>query len=109
VSAESFARSIERLLNEVGHWEQGRWWSRPSAPGGPAPPTRGDLAYKLVQRLADHGADAEDRPHRPVPRENDLVLADQIRVLADDLLAAEASDEQLRLAIDEVEALRRTL
>jgi hypothetical protein len=102
---EAFAAVIERLLNQVGHWEQGRWWSHPRD----TPETRGDLVYALVQRLADHGADAEGRPHRPVPRETDLALADQIRVMADDLLAAGASPSVLRAAADDVEAVRRAL
>jgi hypothetical protein len=103
---EAFAAVIERLLNQVGHWEQGRWWSRPSAPPSP---TRGDLVYGLVQRLADHGADAEGRPHRPVPREHDMVLADQLRVLADDLLTAGTPPAVLRAATDDVEAVRRAI
>jgi len=44
-----------------------------------------------------------------VPRENDLVLADQIRVLADDLLAADPAPDRLRAATDDVEAVRRAL
>ena len=46
--------------------------------------------YALVQRLADLGADAEHRPPRPVPWVGELVLPDQLRVMADDLLAATA-------------------
>jgi hypothetical protein len=107
---DAFAAVIERMLNQVRHWEQARWWSRPPAPGSAGvPPTRGDLVYGLVQRLADHGADAEGRPHRPVPRENDLVLADQIRVLADDLLAADPAPDRLRAATEDVEAVRHAL
>jgi hypothetical protein len=102
---EAFAAVIERLLNQVGHWEQSRWWSRP-ANRGRAAPTRGDLVYGLVQRLADHGADAEGRPYRTVPRENDLALPDQIRVLSDDLLAADAPPAVLQAATDDVEAVR---
>jgi hypothetical protein len=79
-----FATSVDRLHNQVRHWEQGRWWSRTHG----ATATRGDLMYALVQRLADLGADAEHRPRRPVPREHDMVLPDQLRVLADDLVAA---------------------
>jgi hypothetical protein len=109
VSAESFATSIDRLLNQVRHWEQARWWSRPPAPGGPVLPTRADLVYALVQRLADRGADAETRPPRPVPRVSDLVLPDQIRVMADDLLAADASGEKLTRAAEDVETLRRRI
>ncbi len=107
---EAFAAVIDRLLNQVGHWEQGRWWSRPSSPASTeVAPTRGDLVYALVQRLADHGADAEGRPRRPVPREHDLVLADQLRVLADDLLAASGPTAVLRAATDDVEAVRRAI
>jgi hypothetical protein len=107
---DPFAAAVERLLRQVGHWEQGRWWSRPPAPGSAdTPPTRGDLVYGLVQRLADHGAEAEGRPRRVVPRENDLVLADQIRVLADDLLAVGAPDAVLRAATDDIEAVRHAL
>ena len=107
----AFATSVDRLINQVAHWEQGRWWSRPDSrrAAGPVPPTRADLAYGLVQRLADLGADAEGRPRRPVPRLNDLVLPDQLRVMADDLLAADASEDLLKLAADDVEALRHSL
>jgi hypothetical protein len=83
-----FATSVDRLHNQVRHWEQGRWWSRTSG----ATATRGDLTFALIQRLADLGADAEQRPRRPVPREHDMVLPDQLRVLADDLLAAAGSE-----------------
>jgi hypothetical protein len=45
------------------------------------------VLYALVQRLADLGADAEGRPPRAVPRpEHDLVLPDQLEVMAADLL-----------------------
>ena len=107
----AFATSVDRLLNLVGHWEQGRWWARPDVrhAAGSVAPTRADLAYGLVQHLADLGADAEDRPRRPVPRLNDLVLPDQLRVTADDLMAAGASEDLLKLAADDVDALRHTL
>jgi hypothetical protein len=65
--------------------------------------------YALVQRLADRGADAERRPRRSVPRSTDLALPDQLRVMADDLIAAEPSDDTLKLAADDVEAVRRAL
>jgi hypothetical protein len=45
--------------------------------------------HDLVQEVADLAADAEGQPHRPVPRlDNDLALADQLRVVAADLIAA---------------------
>jgi len=109
VSVESFATGIERLLNQVRHWEQARWWSRPPVLTDRMPPTRADLVFGLVQRLADHGADAEHRPRREVPRQNDLILPDQIRVMADDLLAAGAPDDLLARAAADVDGLRTRL
>ena len=98
-----FATAVERLHNHVRHWEQGRWWARK---GGA---TRGDLMYALVQRLADLAAEAEHQPPRVVPREHDMVLPDQLRVLADDLLAAGPSPDLLATATSAVEDLRFTL
>jgi hypothetical protein len=97
-----FATSVDRLHNQVRHWEQGRWWSRTAGTSG----TRGDLMYALVQHLADLGADAEHRPRRPVPREHDMVLPDQLRVLADDLLAAAPPEPVLAEASAAVNDLR---
>lgn len=97
-----FASSVDRLHNQVRHWEQGRWWGR--TPGATA--TRGDLAYALIQHLADLGADAEHRARRPVPREHDMVLPDQLRVLADDLLAASPPEAVLAEAAAAVDDLR---
>ena len=74
-----FSTAVDRLLNQVGHWEQPRW----SADG------RADRVFALVQRLADRAADAEGRARRPVPRAGDLLLPDQLRVMRDDLLAAD--------------------
>lgn len=98
-----FAVAVDRLHNQVRHWEQGRWWSRT---GGI---TRGDLVYALVQRLADLAADAERQPRRVVPREHDMVLPDQLRVLADDLLAATAPAPTLGEATAAVNDLRLRL
>jgi hypothetical protein len=106
VTADDFATSVHRLLNQIRHWEQSRW-SAPAA-GSPAP-SRADSVYALVQRLADLGADAEGRCARAVPRPGDLVLPDQLRVMSDDLIAARASDETLKLATAEVNELRHAL
>jgi hypothetical protein len=100
-----FAASVERLHNQVRHWEQGRWWSR--TPGATA--TRGDLMFALVQRLADLAADAEQVPRRPLPREHDMVLPDQLRVLADDFLAAAPPEPLLAEAAGAVEEIRYAL
>jgi hypothetical protein len=98
MSQQDFPTSIDRLLNQVRHWGQARWRR-----------TRADLAYGLVQRLADLGADAERRDRRSVPRVGDLVLPDQLRVMADDLLAAAPPEEVTRQATDEVNAVRHAL
>ncbi|BFU46902.1 hypothetical protein [Krasilnikovia sp. MM14-A1004] len=104
MTAQEFATSIDRLLTRVGHWEQGRWWAHT-----PAGPTKADLAYGLVQHLADLCADAEGRGHRTVPRLVDPVLPDQLRVTADDLLAADPGPDVFAGARAEVDALRRVL
>jgi hypothetical protein len=93
-----FRTSVDRLLNQVGHWEQGRW----SADG------RAEAVHSLIQRLADLAAGAEGRPPLPVPRLSDLTLPDQLRVMADDLAAA-ASPETLTAAAADVEEVRRAL
>ena len=94
-----FATSIERLLNQVRYWEQPRW----RVDG------RNDRTYTLVQLLADLGADAEGRPRRPVPREHDMILPDQLRVMADDLLATDPPPAVLDEATAAVDELRHNL
>ncbi len=100
MTAADFRTSIDRLLTQVGHWEQSRWAH---------PPTKADTVYALVQHLADLTADAEGRPHRRVPRMSDLILADQLRVMADDLLSASAPAETLRDATTAVDKVRHAL
>lgn len=110
MTAPHLATSIDRLLNQVGHWEQSRWWTYLPAPAaGSVARTRGDLVYALVQHLADLGADAEHRPHRPVPRLADLVLPDQLRVVADDLLTATPPVSTLKRAAEETVTTHRSL
>ncbi|WP_250001118.1 hypothetical protein [Actinoplanes sp. M2I2] len=94
-----FATSMDRLLNQVRVWEQPRWQTD----------GRNDRAYALVQLLADLGADAEGHPRRPVPREHDLILPDQLRVVADDLLAAKPPAPVLEEAAAAVDDLRQTI
>lgn len=98
-----FAGAIDRLLTQVRHWEETRWTA--TAGGG----TKADLAFGLVQRLADLSAEAENRPPREVPRLHDLVLPDQLRVVADDLLAATPSDAVLAQATTAVDDVRFTI
>ncbi|MEU4244452.1 hypothetical protein [Actinoplanes sp. NPDC026619] len=85
-----FATSVERLHNQVRHWEGQRWKAK------------AEQMYGLVQLLADLGADAEGRPHRPIPREHDMVLPDQLRVVTDDLIAAGPVPAEAIAAVDEV-------
>ncbi|GLW31428.1 hypothetical protein [Actinoplanes regularis] len=98
-----FATSVERLLTQVRHWEEGRW--KASVGAG----TKGDLVFGLVQRLADLGAEAESRAARAVPRTHDLVLPDQLRVVADDIIAADPAEELLARATSAVDDLRSTI
>ncbi|GIF12433.1 hypothetical protein [Actinoplanes teichomyceticus] len=98
-----FEVSVQRLLTQVRHWEEPRW----AAPAGAR--TRSDLVYGLVQRLAELGAEAEGQTVHQVPRLHDLVLPDQLRVVADDILAAEPSEDLLVRAAAAVDEVRRVL
>ena len=89
-----FAISVERLHGQVRHWEQPRWKGK------------SEQMYGLVQLLADLGADAEGRPRRAVPREHDMILPDQLRVMADDLLATDPSPLVMAEAAEAVNTLR---
>jgi hypothetical protein len=71
--------------------------------------SRSELVQGLVQQLADLGAEAENRPPRPVPHLHDLVLRDQLRVLADDILAATPAPDLLDRAAAAVNEVRRRL
>jgi hypothetical protein len=99
VTDAGFASSLERLLNQVRHWEHSRW----------SVGERARRTHELVQLLADLGADAEHRPHRPVPREHDMILPDQLRVMADDLLAATPDPAVLAAAAAAVDKVRAAL
>ncbi|MFG1609881.1 hypothetical protein [Actinoplanes sp. NPDC049265] len=97
----AFDTGVQRLISQVAHWAENRW----RAPAANGPGTRGDAVYALVQQLADLGADAEERPRRPVPRLHDMVLPDQLRVVADELSAVGVPGE----ATAAVEETRRLL
>jgi hypothetical protein len=78
---DPLAATVGRLVGQVGHWTPSRW-----AASGASGVPRGDTVHALVQWLADRCADAEGRARLPVPRlDNDLVLPDQLRVVAADL------------------------
>jgi hypothetical protein len=98
-----FSASVDRLHTQVRHWEQPRWSARAGTQ------SKADLMYALIQHLADLAADAEQRPRRPVPREHDLILPDQLLVMADDLAAANPPPPVLASAETAVTELRRAL
>ncbi|WP_428961854.1 hypothetical protein [Micromonospora fluostatini] len=99
-------RAVDLLVRQVGHWQQPRWAA--TTAGGNV--SRADLVHRLVQEIANLTADVEGRPRRTVPRlDNDLVLPDQVRVVAADLVAAGAPTAALAHATGQVTATRQTL
>lgn len=106
MSATELVRVVDLLINQVSHWGPQRW-AGPAEPGGPS---RADVVYALVQRLADLAAEAEGEPLREVPRlENDLALVDQLRVVAFDLATASSSDLVTHAAAADVSSVRAQL
>ena len=100
--------AVGRLVNRTAHWTPARW-ALP-AKGGPRRRTRADEIFALIQRLADLGATAEGRPGRKVPRpDSDLTLDDQLRVMANDLVAAAPTDDLIRTATEAVNAANTAL
>src|SRR4029450_3118169 len=98
-------RALTRLADRIAHWTQPRW-KLPSATGVP----RAEFVHGLVQEVADLAADAEGQPRRPVPRlDNDLALADQLRVVAADLIAARPGGTVLADATERVVTVSRAL
>ena len=71
------------LVRRLRRWTPAGW-TVPAEP--PAAGTRADATAAAVQRIADIGADAEQRPRRPVPRLADKALADQLAVVVDDVV-----------------------
>ncbi|QKW12160.1 MULTISPECIES: hypothetical protein [unclassified Micromonospora] len=103
---DEVGRGVELLVRQVGHWQHPRW----AATASRGDVSRADLVHRLVQEIADLAADAEGQPRRTVPRlGNDLVLPDQLRVVAADLLAAGPTEQVLARAAAEVAATRTAL
>lgn len=86
--AEALLEAVRRLHGRVCHWTAARWaMSTSGATAGGM--SRAEVVYALVGQIADMAAAAEGLPRRTVPRlDNDLVLGDQLRVLAADLVAS---------------------
>lgn len=103
---EELRRVVELLVRQVGHWQEPRWAAR--ATDGDEP--RSDVVHRLVQEIADLAADVEGVPRREVPRlDSPLVLPDQLRVVAEDLIAAGANEETVRGATAKISLVRRLL
>jgi hypothetical protein len=101
-ATERLNRAVDRLVAQVAHWQPDRWTGGETDDGA----TRADRVHALVQRLADRGAAAEGRPAVAVPRLGDLVLPDQLRVVAHDLITAGGATDAVT---DDVDGVRRTL
>lgn len=106
MSAAELDRAVELLVRQAGHWTQPRWSAQ--AEGGNV--ARADLVHKLVQEIANRAADAAGEPRRDVPRlGSDLVLPDQLRVVAADLVASGAPEAVLAEAAARIAATRAVL
>ena len=80
--------------------------------GGDPGPTPLDRVRVLLQDLADEAADLAGEPSRPVPALGPHAAGDQLAVLAGDLLAAVAHDDDDDVAArlhERLVALRRAL
>ena len=105
MSVEELLRHTGRLRSSVSVWSAGRWMAPPRPLPGllPTSTTCAGVARHLVQVLADLGADAEGRPRREVPAaESNLVLPDQLLVMAYDIAEAGPDETLVRAALDEV-------
>jgi hypothetical protein len=107
-------RELASLRHRIQDWTVTRWAARaePLEPLDTGPsPTRGDVAYALVVRLAElsraagSGAPAGAIP----PRLGDHALADQLGVLADEVLVAPGVDVVAIEALDAVVRCRSAL
>lgn len=103
----SVGRESRRVADQVAHWTPARWRFATDDTGAP---TRAQAARTLIQTLADLAADAEGRPRRVVPRlPHDTALPDQLRVVGDDLDAADPDPATVAAARAAVAAAREVL
>jgi hypothetical protein len=68
------------LCDKLRRWSR-RSWALPVEGGG----SRADAVFAVVQSLADLAAAADSRPRRPVPRQPDGTLGDQLAVMLHDV------------------------
>ena len=107
-------RELASLRHRIQDWTATRWAARaePFEPLDTRPaPTRGDVAYALVLRLAElsRAAGSAAPANAIPPRLGDHALADQIGVLADELLAAPGVEAVAIEALDAVVRSRSAL
>jgi hypothetical protein len=100
------ARAVDRLVDQIAQWTPSRWAASTATGTG----SRAVAVHALAQRLADLEAGLTGRPVREVPRlENNLVLPDQVRVTARDLLVAGPTPDVLAEATRAVADTRAAL
>ena len=101
----ALASATQRFASNVSRWTQPRW-----AASSRSGRSKADVAFELLQRVADLAAEAEGLEHRAVPRlDNDLAMGDQLRVLVADLLAAQPPAETLTGAIAMIDEAHREI
>jgi hypothetical protein len=85
MTEDELARAVDRLVDQIAPWPLSRWAASAGSGGG----SRASVEHAHAQRLADLEAGHTGHPRHEVPRlDNDLVLPDQVKVTARDLLAA---------------------
>ena len=97
-------RESRSLVQRLRLWTPARW-----AASAPPHGTRADLVRHLAQTLADAAARVEGEPLRDLPRLDDLGVADQLAVTADDVVRAGPAEDTARRATAHLLAHRRDL
>ncbi len=89
------AKEVTSLVRRLRLWTPARWAAL-ADPWG----TRADLGRHLAQWLADRAAEVENGPRRELPvLHPDLLVADQIAVMGDDLVRAGPGPEVVADAV----------
>ena len=101
-AAARLGQELAALLERVSDWPSSRW-ALPASPAGWGA-SRGDAGYRLVVELARLGCEAGNgAPAGAVPpRLGDYGLADQLSVVAQELLAAPDLDVVAPSALEAV-------
>ena len=106
MSAVELTRLVEMLARQTSQWTPARW----SAVAEPGTPSRAELVYGLIQRIADLAAEVEGQHRREIPpMESPLLLIDQLRVMAADLILAGAPEGLTHAAAADVSEVRALL